>query len=118
VSAMESGRVTLALAGGATVELHPDWIVNCTGPGRSALPFEPGGPGIRSNANLAAVDASGRPIPGLWIAGPPARGSRFEVTAVPELRLMAAQVAGDILAALDSEAWADEQAQVGLASGG
>ncbi len=118
LSAMEGGCATLALAGGATVELRPDWIVNCTGPGRSALPFEPGGPGIRANVNLAAIDANGRPVPGLWIAGPPARGSRFEVTAVPELRVMAAQVAGDILASLDSEAWPGEQAHVGLASHG
>jgi uncharacterized NAD(P)/FAD-binding protein YdhS len=118
LAAMEGGRVTLALAGGATVDLNPDWIVNCTGPGRSALPFEPGTPRIRSNSNLAAIDGNGRPIAGLWIAGPPARGSRFEVTAVPELRLMAAQVASDIVATLDAEAWADEQAHVGLASGG
>jgi uncharacterized NAD(P)/FAD-binding protein YdhS len=116
--AMEGGRATLALAGGARVELRPDWIVNCTGPGRSVLPFEPGTPSIRSNPNLTAIDREGRPIAGLWIAGPPARGSRFEVTAVPELRVMAAQVASDILAMLDSEAWADEQAHVGLASGG
>jgi uncharacterized NAD(P)/FAD-binding protein YdhS len=117
LAAMEDGRATLALAGGARAELRPDWIVNCTGPGLSTLPFEPGTTRIRSNANLAAVDGDGRPIPGLWIAGPPARGSRFEVTAVPELRVMAAQVAGDIVATLDSEAWAGEQAHVGLATG-
>jgi uncharacterized NAD(P)/FAD-binding protein YdhS len=118
LSAMEGGRATLALAGGATVELRPDWIVNCTGPGRSMLPFEPGTSGIRSNPNLAAIYADGRPVAGLWIVGPPARGSRFEVTAVPELRVMAAQVASAILGRRDSEGWADEQAHVGLASGG
>jgi uncharacterized NAD(P)/FAD-binding protein YdhS len=118
LAAMECGRVTLALAAGGTVDLDPDWIVNCTGPGRSALPFEPGAPAIRSNTNLAALDEDGRPIAGLWIVGPPARGSRFEVTAVPELRVMAAQVAGDILETLDSEDRADEQAHVGLVSSG
>jgi uncharacterized NAD(P)/FAD-binding protein YdhS len=117
LAAMEGGRATLALAGGKRVELRPDWIVNCTGPGLSVLPFEPGGPRIRSNLNLAAVDGDGRPIPGLWIAGPPARGARFEVTAVPELRVMAAQVASEVVATLDSEAWTGEQAHVGLASG-
>lgn len=118
LAAMENGRVTIALAGGDTVELRPDWIVNCTGPGRSALPFEPGGAGVRSSPNLTAIDGNGEPVPGLWIVGPPVRGSRFEATAVPELRVMTAQAAADILRMLGFEASADEQAHVGLASSG
>lgn len=118
VGAMDGGRVQISLAGGGTVQLQPDWIVNCTGPGPSRLPFEPGGATVRSTPSLTAVDERGEPVPGLWIVGPPARASRFEATAVPELRVMAAQVAGDILRTLDSEGGADEQAQVGLASNG
>ncbi len=116
--AMEGARAEIALAGGGAVELRPDWIVNCTGPGRSTLPFEPGGLRIRSAPNLRAIDGYGEPVPGLWIVGPPVRGSRFEATAVPELRVMAAQVAADILRRLGSEGKPDEQTHAGLASSG
>jgi uncharacterized NAD(P)/FAD-binding protein YdhS len=43
--------------------------------------------------DLAAIGAAGRRIEGLWVVGPPVRGSRFEATAVPELSAMAEQVA-------------------------
>lgn len=118
LAAMDEGRATIALADGGAVELRPDWIVNCTGPGAATLPFEPGGPNIRATPSLGAVDGDGEPVPGLWIVGPPARGSRFEATAVPELRVMAAQVASDILRMLGFEGRVGDQAHVGLASSG
>jgi uncharacterized NAD(P)/FAD-binding protein YdhS len=45
------------------------------------------------------VDESGEAVPGLWIVGPPVRGSRFEATAVPELRAMAELAAAELLQA-------------------
>ena len=61
--------------------------------------FGDGGLGLRATSELAAVGADERPVPRLWIVGPPVRGSRFESTAVPELRVMAELVAGNILRA-------------------
>jgi uncharacterized NAD(P)/FAD-binding protein YdhS len=63
----------------------------------------PGELGLRTTPDLAAVDARGRVVPGLWIVGPPVRGSRFEATAVPELRVMAEVAASEILAALQAK---------------
>ncbi len=109
---MERGKATIALNGAQTVELRPDWIVNCSGVGRvSAMKRDPllaamlaqgsispeaTGLGLRATWDLAAIDAMGNPVPGLWIVGPPVRGSRFEATAVPELRGMAELVASEI----------------------
>lgn len=117
LAAMEGTTAVLALRNGTTARLSPDWIVNCTGlSGASGhrknaalaalfdaelLSPAPGGLGVRADAELAAVDAAGEAVPGLWIAGPPARGSRFEATAVPELRVMAEQVASGLVASLE-----------------
>jgi uncharacterized NAD(P)/FAD-binding protein YdhS len=109
VRSSEHGRVTIALGSGGEVEVRPDWIVNCSGLARSrrvlADPLlarlvadgtattEPLGLGLRVDNELSVLDSSGRAIEGLWVVGPLARGSRFEATAVPELRLMAESVA-------------------------
>jgi uncharacterized NAD(P)/FAD-binding protein YdhS len=90
--------------------------VNCCGIGRvAAMMRDPllrtmlardltspdeGGLGFRATWDLAAIDSSGRRVPGLWIVGPPVRGSRFEATSVPELRGMAASAASQILRAI------------------
>jgi uncharacterized NAD(P)/FAD-binding protein YdhS len=107
------GVVTIAQRDGKTVELHPDWIVNCSGVGRAramaknpllgemlvegTISPEAGGLGLRVTRDLVAIDEDGREVPGLWIVGPPVRGSRFEATAVPELRGMAELAASEIL---------------------
>ncbi len=110
---MHRGAVTIALRNGEAVEVHPDWIVNCSGLGRAramardallgemlaegTISPEAGGLGLRVTRELAAIDAHGQTVRGLWIAGPPVRGSRFEATAVPELRGMAELAASEIL---------------------
>ncbi|HEY2475446.1 MAG TPA: FAD/NAD(P)-binding protein [Candidatus Cybelea sp.] len=115
IAGMRDGIVTLALRDGAYARVRPDWIVNCTGlAGAAALAKDPliadllagglisaspGGLGLHTNARLAAFGATHLPTPGLWIVGPPVRGSRFEATAVPELRSMAELAADQILAA-------------------
>jgi uncharacterized NAD(P)/FAD-binding protein YdhS len=56
----------------------------------------PGNLGLLTTSSLGAVGRANVPTDGLWIAGPPVRGSRFEATAVPELRVMAELVAREI----------------------
>ncbi len=115
VASFRTGLVRIEPARGEPVTLRPDWIVNCTGPGRrrlfkdalfegalqsGLLVREPVGLGIRVDAEHAAIDGNGAPVRGLWVAGPLARGSRFEATAVPELRVMAQSVAANALETL------------------
>ncbi len=116
VAGMRSGVVTLALRDGSTAQLNADWIVNCTGLARgSAFARDPllgemlaagsisvasSNMGLRVTNELAAIGESGATTQGLWIVGPLVRGSRFEATAVPELRVMAEQAAGEVLNAL------------------
>ncbi len=120
LTALRGGEAEITLDGGATVSLHPDWIVNCSGVGGvHAMARDPliagmladgivsagaRGVGLRTTFDLAAVGASGAPVDGLWIVGPPVRGSRFEATAVPELRGMAASAAFEVLRAARGQA--------------
>ena len=53
--------------------------------------------GIRVDANNATIDSAGAAGPGPVGVGPLARGSRFEATAVPELRVMAETAAANAL---------------------
>jgi uncharacterized NAD(P)/FAD-binding protein YdhS len=118
--ALRDGEARIALNTGATIALRPDWIINCSGVGgvramaRDTLiagmladglvSAEPRGLGLRTTWELAAVDTTGEPVDGLWIVGPAIRGSRFEATAVPELRTMAELVATELLARLRDRA--------------
>jgi uncharacterized NAD(P)/FAD-binding protein YdhS len=113
VREVKNASVTIAMRDGTTKEVHADWIVNCTGlAGASAMAADPllaklltdglitaapGGLGLRTTPNLEAIGASQLPSQGLYVVGPPVRGSRFEATAVPELRVMAEQVATHLL---------------------
>jgi len=56
----------------------------------------PGNLGLQTTSGLGAVAAANVPVDGIWIVGPPVRGSRFEATAVPELRVMAELVAREV----------------------
>ncbi len=113
---IERGNATIALHARETVVIRPRWIVNCSGIGRiSPMRRDPllgamlargcisqdrTGLGLRATWELAAIDARGNTVPGLWIVGPPVRGSRFEATAVPELRGMAELAAAEVLRSL------------------
>lgn len=109
---VRGGTVSIALRDGERAEVRPDWIVNCTGVGGAPamrkdpmlasmfadglISAAPGNLGLRTTSALDAVGPTNLPADGLWIVGPPVRGSRFEATAVPELRGMAELVARQI----------------------
>lgn len=112
ISEVQGGTVTIALRDGKRAEVRPDWIVNCSGVGGASAMLKdpmlagmfadglisaaPGNLGLLTTSGLGAVGAADVPSDGLWIVGPPVRGSRFEATAVPELRAMAELVATQI----------------------
>lgn len=99
---------------GATVELaggsvHADVIVNCTGPASDltrginplvdallargyAAPDELG-VGLSANAAGQVLAPDGKPTPGLYLIGPPLKGTLYESTAIPEIRVQAANLA-------------------------
>jgi hypothetical protein len=112
IGEVQRGTVTIALRDGERADVRPDWIVNCTGVGGASamrrdpllagmfaddlISAVPGNLGLRTTSDLVAVGSTNAPTEGLWIVGPPVRGSRFEATAVPELRVMAELVAREI----------------------
>jgi uncharacterized NAD(P)/FAD-binding protein YdhS len=119
ITQMERGTATIELCSGAALQLRPDWIVNCVGLGRisglarnpllrglftdGSISADSRRVGLRVHSSLAAMDAAGNPVAGLFIVGSAVRGSRFEATAVPELRVVAEQAAAEILATLNLE---------------
>lgn len=118
VAGFHSGTVRIEARDGSVVALRPEWIVNCTGTGRGRRVFEDpviaglvrDGLAIPQDLRMGVrVDRDGAVVPAaggrgrLWVAGPLARGSRFESTAVPELRASAQMVAVRPLEALAAE---------------
>jgi uncharacterized NAD(P)/FAD-binding protein YdhS len=119
IAGFRSGAVSIAMRGGQALTIHADWMVNCTGLGRGRRVFgdpliaglvrdgyavpEQLGMGIRLDGAGAVLDASGSADGRLWAVGPLARGSRFESTAVPELRDAAQTVARSILESIATE---------------
>ncbi|WP_246591754.1 FAD/NAD(P)-binding protein [Nocardioides daeguensis] len=91
-----------------------DAVVNCTGPladvRRSADPLlralvargtvapDPLALGIDATVDGAVVGADGRVVDGLFVVGPPRKGTLWESTAIPEIRGQAAQVASAVVA--------------------
>lgn len=112
IGEVRRGTVTIALRDGERVKVRPDWIVNCTGVGGAPAMLQdpmlagmfadglisaaPGNLGLLTTSGLGAIGKANVPTDGLWIVGPPVRGSRFEATAVPELRVMAELVAREV----------------------
>ncbi|MDX2114466.1 MAG: FAD/NAD(P)-binding protein [Planctomycetota bacterium] len=98
--------------GGAPVRLTVSQVVNCTGPDTRCAHADPLlatlaqrgviSPdslelGLRTQTDGRLLDARGTPQSRLWLVGPMRRADLWEATAVPELRIQAAQVAASIL---------------------
>ena len=117
---MRRGRVTEATGqrggvrvridhGGSSADLAVGWVVNCTGPAsditNTADPLlrhllevglarpDPLLLGLDTDPHGALRDAGGKPASDIFTLGPLLRGSRYETTAVPEIRGQAAALA-------------------------
>ena len=100
--------------GGSSAELQVGWLVNCTGPApditATAHPLlrqlldaglarpDPLRLGLDVGQRGALRDAHGRPASDIFALGPLLRGSRYETTAIPEIRDQAAALARHLLA--------------------
>jgi uncharacterized NAD(P)/FAD-binding protein YdhS len=89
--------------------MYADAVVNCTGPmtdvSRSTDPLlgalvqrgllgpDPLRLGVACTPQGEVLDHSGRLVPGLFVLGPPCKGTLWETTAVPEIRSQAAALA-------------------------
>ena len=89
--------------------LFADAVVNCTGPmtdvSRSTDPLlralvarglvtpDPLRLGVSCTPQGEVLDVSGQVVPGLFVVGPPRKGTLYETTAVPEIRAQAAALA-------------------------
>ena len=103
--------------------LEAGWVINCTGPqetyktSKAALYqnlFDRGliqedelDLGIKAGPNFNVIDGGGYASKFLFALGPMLKGSLWETTAVPELRIQALRVAETILASLEGEASPD-----------
>jgi len=109
--------VTVRPRGGADEHaLHVSAVVNCTGPESDVrhlgdplldrllqlgeVRADPLGLGLEADARGRMRRADGSSHASLWLAGPLLKGSYWEATAVPELRVHAARAARGILEAL------------------
>lgn len=117
-SAHEGGFVMNVVPRGKSdvTTLHPAWIVNATGPTVRYADdptvlltrlFETGivrpgplGLGLDAKSSGALLDRSGQPHSTLFTLGPPLRGMLWESTAVPEIRLQAADLARAVTGAM------------------
>jgi uncharacterized NAD(P)/FAD-binding protein YdhS len=104
-------------ADGISQQLVVDRVINCTGPASdyrkvndpliSSLFIQglsrpdPMFLGLNVNSDGALLDADGIPSKSLFAIGPATRGFAFETTAVPEIRVQAAQLARLLARALD-----------------
>jgi uncharacterized NAD(P)/FAD-binding protein YdhS len=109
-AAERDGRLVVTLSNGRT--LHVGWVIDCTGPGRrfddplwgsllasgAAVPG-PLGMGVATREGRL-LDAAGRSERPLFTLGAPRRGELWETTAIPEIRVQAAELAGQLLAPL------------------
>ncbi len=102
--------------GGASVRRAFTLAINCTGPlsdlRQSADPLvsdllaaglarpDACRLGLEVDEHSQMIGADGTPVDGLFAVGPLTRGQVWEMTAVPEIRIQAAEVAGALLARL------------------
>ncbi|MFD4509857.1 FAD/NAD(P)-binding protein [Streptomyces sp. NPDC058457] len=103
----EQGPLAVELSGGQT--LLVGWVVDCTGPGRSldaplwqdlfasgtAVPGPLGMGAATRDGQL--LDGQGRAGLPLFTLGAPRRGELWETTAIPEIRVQAAELAQRLL---------------------
>jgi uncharacterized NAD(P)/FAD-binding protein YdhS len=108
-----AGRARISLRGGGERLLEIDRMIDCTGIhenyGDKPRPFIASliadrlatpndlGIGFRTDRHGGLVDAEMRPSRVLFTLGPPRRGELFETTAVPEIRVQAAELARHLL---------------------
>lgn len=114
---------------GAIQILDAGLLINCTGPqeschesisplfrnlfARGLVQPDDMNMGVRISADFATIDSSGQSSSMIYAMGPLVKGTLWETTAVPELRIQAYKLAESILAALEegaprAPAWSGE----------
>jgi uncharacterized NAD(P)/FAD-binding protein YdhS len=103
-------------AGQAPYDVNVAWVINCTGPdsdirrveeplwknllGRGVVRPDPHAIGVVTAKDGALVDRDDKPSQSVYLVGPLRKAQLWESTAVPELRVQAAEVARAVLASL------------------
>jgi len=103
-----------------SLEVRTGWVVDATGPAaditgtpdpliRSLLAGgllrpDPLRLGVDADPDGALLDARGRPSPDFFTLGPTLRGVRYETTAIAEIKVQAAALAGRLIDAARSRA--------------
>ncbi len=121
-SAGERLRLTIDTKEGRRT-LEAGWVINCTGPlesyqqakstlyqnlfDRGLVQADDMDMGIKVGANFGVLDGGGIVSPYLFAIGPMLKGSLWETTAVPELRIQALRAAEAILTSLEGAPSAD-----------
>ncbi len=99
----------IRLRGGRSAQLGPvEWVINCSGPDSHTRAVQPLLRQLLASGEVAAddlqlgllaspdgrlLDIAGKPCRGLLAIGPLLKGTLWETTAVPELRMQAAALA-------------------------
>ena len=118
----ESEKFILEFTDNTTHEMHKtigDVVINCTGPQSDYTRIENAllknlfqqkmvrkdvlNMGFDTTVNAELKDAEGKVVEGLYTIGPPMKGVLWEITAVPEIRVQAQNLASGILAYLAKE---------------
>jgi uncharacterized NAD(P)/FAD-binding protein YdhS len=114
-------RVTLRpRAGEQPYDANVDWVINCTGPDsdirrveeplwknllvRGVVRPDPHAIGVVTAADGALLGRDDKPSRSVYLVGPLRKAQLWESTAVPELRVQAADVARTVLASLPAVA--------------
>jgi uncharacterized NAD(P)/FAD-binding protein YdhS len=96
----------------AAITTRASHVLNCTGSehlrrdhcqpilqsllSQDLAQLDPLGLGLITDQTGAVVGPDGKPVPGLWALGPTRRGSLWETTAVPEIRMQATELSNRI----------------------